>query len=322
MEVLYLTEADVRQLLTMETALAAVEDALRHWAEGKSVSQPRTRLHAPGGVVLHYMAAGDYACGYFGMKLYTSTPTGTRFLVPLFRADSGELVALLEADWLGCLRTGAATGIATKYMARMDATRVGIIGTGHQAPTQLEAVAAVRPVERVRAYSRNPERREAFARTMCKQLGVYVEAVDTAEKAVCNADIVIAITNAKQPVVQGAWLAPGTHLNAVGANSAQRRELDDASVLRAARIVVDSKQQAQREAGDLIAPFQTDPRRWESIYELHQVVSGVVPGRTRADEVTLFKSTGIALEDVAVAACVYEAAREQNLGRWLPMWVA
>lgn len=320
MEVLYLAEADVQQLLSMEMALVALENALRHWAEGKSVNQPRHRLHVRGGVVLHYMAAGDYASGYFGMKLYTSTPTGTRFLVPLFRADSGELAALLEADRLGCLRTGAATGVATKYMARTDATRVGIIGTGHQAPTQLEAVAAVQPLQRVRVYSRNPERREAFARTMCKQLGVHVEAVDAAEKAVRGSDIVIAVTNAKQPVVQGAWLAPGTHLNAVGANFPQRRELDDTAVTRAARIVVDSKVQAQREAGDLIVPFQTDHCRWQSIYELHEVVSGAVPGRTGADEITLFKSNGIALEDVAVAACVYQAAREQNLGRWLPMW--
>jgi len=321
MEVLYLTEADVQQLLSMEMALAALEDALRHWAEGKSVNQPRSRLHVPGGVVLHYMAAADYACGYLGMKLYTSTPTATRFLLPLFRADSGELVALLEADRLGCLRTGAATGVATKYMARTDATRVGIIGTGHQAPTQLEAVAAVRPIARVRAYSRNPERRETFARTMCQQLGVPVEAVDAAEKAVRDADIVITVTNAKQPVIQGAWLAPGTHLNAVGANFPQRRELDAAAVTRAARIVVDSKVQAQQEAGDLIALFQTDAQRWQAIYELHQVVSGAVPGRTSADEITLFKSNGIALEDVAVAACVYLAAREKNLGRWLPMWM-
>jgi len=321
MEILYLTEADVQQLLTMETALAAVEDALRHCSEGKGVNQPRTRLHAPAGVVLHYMAAGDFAGGYFGMKLYTSTPTGTRFLVPLFRAHSGELVALLEADRLGCLRTGAATGIATKYMARPDATHVGIIGTGHQAPTQLEAVAAVRRLERVRAYSRHPERREAFAQAMRAQLGINVQAVETAEKAVRDADIVITVTNANQPVVEGAWLGPGTHLNAVGANSLQRRELDDATVRRAARIVADSKEQALREAGDLSGPFQTDPHYWESIHELHQVVSGAVPGRTHADEVTLFKSTGIALEDVAVAACVYEMAQEQNVGRWLPMWV-
>lgn len=321
MEVLHLTEADVRELLDMETALAAVEEAMRHWAVGRAVNHSRQRLEVPPKTYLHYMAAAEYVRGYFGMKLYTSAPTGLRFLVPLYEVATGELLALLEADRLGCVRTGAASGLATRHLARADATRVGILGTGHQAPTQLEAVAAVRRLERVRAYSRDPARRQAFARAMRESLGIEVEAVDSAEQAVRDADIVITVTNAREPVLRGDWLAPGTHLNAVGANFPHRRELDDATLERVSRLVVDSKEQSQREAGDLIIPFARNPQRWEQVDELHQVISGARPGRQSREEITLFKSNGIALWDVATAARVYELARARGRGRTLPMWV-
>ncbi|MGH9861830.1 MAG: ornithine cyclodeaminase family protein, partial [Candidatus Acidiferrales bacterium] len=224
MRVLYLSEADVERLLTMEAALAAVEEAFRQEAAGRVENQPRQRLSVPGGVLLHYMAAADSSLGYFGMKIYTSSRTGTRFLVPLYRADSGELVALLEADYLGRMRTGAASGVATKYMARAEAARVGVIGCGHQAPTQLLALARVRKLGAVRAYSPTAARRAAFAERMSAELGVRVEAVDTAEAAVREADIVVTITSARAPVLEGAWLAPGTHVNAAGVNRAQCRE--------------------------------------------------------------------------------------------------
>lgn len=320
MEVLYLSESDVGQLLSMEMALAAVEEGMRHWAAGKAENQSRQRLTVPPKTYLHYMAAAEFVRGYFGMKLYTSAPTGLRFLVPLYEAESGELLALLEADRLGCVRTGAASGLATRYLARADAVRVGILGTGHQAPTQLEAVAAVRRIERVRAYSRDPARRQQFAHTMTNSLGIEVEAVDSAEQAVREANIVITVTNAREPVLRGEWLTPGTHLNAVGANFPQRRELDDATLVRTARVVVDSKEQSQQEAGDLIIPFARDLQRWEQVDELHQVIIGARPGRRSQEEITLFKSNGIALWDVATAARVYELAQARGVGRRLPMW--
>ncbi|HKZ52936.1 MAG TPA: ornithine cyclodeaminase family protein [Candidatus Acidoferrales bacterium] len=327
MEVLYLSEAEVERLLTMEMALEAVEAAFRHLAERQAQNHPRQRLQTAGGALLHYMAAADDHLGYLGMKLYTSSPAGVRFLVPLYRGDTGALVALLEADYLGRVRTGAASGVATKYMARADASRVGIIGTGHQAPTQLLAIAQVRRLTAVHVYSRTPERRTAFADRMSAALSLPVEAVDTAEKAVRDADIVVTITSAREPVAQGAWLAPGTHINAAGVNSARRRELDATAVARADRIVVDSLEQSQQEAGDLIAAFgdQADrwPRRrrgWQQVRTLAEVVAGLVPGRETREEITLFKSNGVALEDVATAVRVYERAQAEGVGRRLQMW--
>jgi len=327
MEVLYLSEAEVERLLTMDMALEAVEAAFRRLAAGQAQNLPRQRLHAAGGALLHTMAAADDHLGYLGMKLYTSSRTGTRFLVPLFHGDTGALVALLEADCLGRIRTGAASGVATKYMARADATRVGIIGAGHQAPTQLLALAQVRRLTSVRVYSRRPERRAAFAERMSAQLSLPVEPVGTAAQAVREADIVVTMTSARKPVVEGAWLAPGTHINAAGVNSARRQELDAAAVDRADRIVVDSLEQSQQEAGDLIAAFGNPsdrwPRRrwgWQQVRTLAEVVTGTVPGRERPEEITLFKSNGVALEDVATAVSVYERARAEGVGRRLHMW--
>ena len=320
MDVLYLREAEVERLLTMEAALEAVESTFRAQAAGRVVNHPRRRLHPDRNVYFHYMAAADAGSGTFGMKLYTSAPAGVRFLVPLYRTETGALLALLEADFLGRMRTGAASGVATKYMARADAGRVGILGSGHQAPTQLEALARVRRLAGVRVYSPNPERRRAFAGKMSAKLGLPVEPVETAEAAVREADIVVVCTSAKQPALQGDWLAPGAHVNAVGANFPQKRELDDAAVSRADRIVVDSLEQSRDEAGDLIAPFENHPERWREVRELSQVVAGEFPGRASDREITLFKSNGVALEDVAAAVRVYERARAEGVGQTIRMW--
>ncbi len=322
MDVLYLTEAEVERLLTMEMALEALEASFRAAAAGKAANHPRRRLRSAEGALLLYMAALDESSGYFGLKIYTAGPTGVRFLVLLYDNRTGELVALLEADFLGRVRTGAASGLATKHLARPDAARVGILGTGHQAPTQLQAIAQVRRLASVRAYSPTPERRRAFADRMSRELDLAVEAVDSAEAAVRDADIVVAITSAREPVLQGAWLAPGAHVNAAGANFARKRELDDAVIARAGRIVVDSREQAKLEAGDLIAPFQSHPERWQDVRELSQLVSGDVPGRTSEEEITLFKSLGVALEDVATAARVVERARRKGVGRTNTMWAS
>ncbi len=322
MEVLYLTETDVERLLTMEAALEAVEAAFRACVAGQVQSHPRRRLRTSAGAWLNYMAANDDRSGYFGMKLYTVSSLGTAFLVPLYKGDTGELVALLEADFLGRMRTGAASGVATKYMARADAKRVAIIGSGHQAPTQLEAIASVRRLESACVYSPNPGRRRGFAERMSAWLGLRVEPAASAEEAVRSADIVATITSTLAPVVQGAWLRPGTHINAAGANFPKRRELDDDVIARAARIVVDSREQSRMEAGDLLQPFQENPQRWEEVRELSEVVAGMSPGRGAPEEITLFKSLGVALEDVAVAARVYERARAEGVGRKLGMWEA
>src|SRR5579863_7269197 len=319
---LLLTEADVRSLLTMPIALEIVEESLRRQGNGELILHPRRRVKLPDNALLHYMAAADPVRGYIGMKLYTVVRGVARFVVPLFRSTTGEMAALIEADALGQLRTGAATGVATKYLANANARAACIIGTGYQARTQLEAVAAVRRLERVRAFGRDPERRERFCREMSDRIGVAVEPAHSGEEAVKGAEIVITATSATKVVLECAWLAPGMHINAMGANWPQKRELDAAAVNRANKIVVDSIEQSKMEAGDLIQAFGEDQSRWNAVQELSQIVAGKEPGRSRADQITLFKSNGIATWDLAAAVRVYEMAVERGMGKSIPLWDA
>lgn len=317
---LLLTEQDVRQLLTIRDAIVAVEEVMRRQALGQAIAQPRHRLELPDKGFLHYMAGADVTAGLVGMKLYTSVRGALRFLVPLYRSATGELLALIEADYLGMMRTGAASGVATRYMSREHTHTLAVIGTGHQAHGQLEGVAAVRNLTEVRVFGRDAERRARFATEMATKLKLRVIPTDSAEQAVRNADIVVTATTAHRAVVEGAWLAPGTHINAIGANFPQKRELDDAVIGRASRIVVDFIEQARTEAGDLIQAFAADSARWNSVHELSQVITGNFPGRANPDEITLFKSSGIAIWDVAVAARVYELALERGRGQQIPLW--
>jgi alanine dehydrogenase len=317
---LLITEKDVRELLTMHDAIAAVEEVMRRQASGQAIVQPRHRLELPDKGFLHYMAGADVTAGVVGMKLYTSVHGSLRYLVPLYRSATGELLALIEAEHLSQLRTGAASGVATRYMAREDASTVGIIGSGTVARGQIAAIAAVRNLTGVRVFSRDEEHRTQFANEMEDKLEIPVTAVASAEAAVHNADIVVTATTTKKPVVEGAWIAPGTHINAVGANFPQKRELDDASIARSSRIVVDFIEQAKIEVGDLIQAFGAEASRWNSVHELSEVIAGTFPGRENANEITLFKSSGIAIWDVAVAAKVYDLAVAKGRGTPLPMW--
>ena len=318
---LHLSEAEVRALLTMPMAVDAVEEISRRHANGHVVVHPRRRFELPGGRYFHYMAAADFAAGYLSMKQYTFVRGSFRFLVPLYEIATGELLALIEADYMGQLRTGAASGVATKYLARRDARVAAIIGTGGQAKTQLEAVAVVRRLESVRVFGRDVERRETFCREMTERIGVPVRPAASAAEAARGADIVCTATTATQPVVHGVDLAAGMHINAIGANHAHKRELDDEAVATADVIVVDSVEQSRQEAGDLILAFHGDESSWTGVKRLSDVVAGKTGGRTSESEVTLFKSNGIASWDLAVAMKVYSLAREKGLGRKLPLWV-
>jgi alanine dehydrogenase len=317
---LLLSEADVQQILTMPMALAAVEDSFRRLADGSALLHSRQRLHIPGKSYLHYMAAADGTGNYMGMKIYTSAKVGLRFLVPLFRVDSGELLALIEADYLGQIRTGAASGLATKLLARADASKIGIIGTGLQSRTQLHALALVRTITGVRAFSRTPEHREGFAKEMTERLGSPVVPVASAQEAVRGADIVVTATNSTEPVLDGSWLTPGMHINAIGANFPQKHELDGTAVRRCDIIAADSREQSKIEAGDLIQMYGDDKRRWDNVTELSEIVAGKVPGRSNPEQITLFKSNGIAIEDIVVAGRIYEIAKERGMGRQVPLW--
>jgi alanine dehydrogenase len=314
MPTLLVTEKDVRGLLRMEDALGAVEEGLRALGRGEATNRPRQRVGTRD-VTVNVMLASWPARGYSGFKYYTTSRLGIRFWVHLFDISTGELVAVIQADRLGQQRTGAASGVATKYLARPDASTVGIVGTGWQAESQLEAVCAVRSIRRIRCYGRDKARREAFAKKMSSLLGVTVQAAGSAEEAIRDADVAIAATNAPRPVVQGEWLQIGCHINAIGANRLETRELDDAAVRRCAFVATDSIEQAKQEGGDLVEPMKRGLITWDRVHEISDVVAGKVPGRTKADDITLFKSHGIAVEDVAVAALVYERARDRGIGK-------
>ncbi len=324
---LVLHEDDVRAVLTMPDTVAVVEAAFRKQGLDQTRNQPRRRVVLPEARgALHALAGyvpgqpgnpGQPGPGLVGLKAYTAMKGQARFVVLLYSGDDGRLLAMMEADWLGQMRTGAASGVATKYMARPDATTLAVIGTGQQARTQLLAVAAVRPLKAILAYGRDEDRRKAFAEEMTRHSGVPVRAVGSAQEAVREADIVVTMTTARDPVLDGAWLRPGTHVNAAGSNWANRREVDDTTVERSAVVAVDSKEQALLEAGDLVIAAASGHFDWARAVELGQIVAGNVSGRPAPEATTLFKSMGIALEDIATAGLVYKLARERGLGKEL-----
>ena len=303
---IHITEEQVREALPMAKAVELVEESFRRLGSGAGVNHPRRRVGLESSAVLHYMAAGDNQDGLLGAKLYVTKPgVGARFLVVLFDAEQAALLATIDANALGQIRTGAATGVATRYLARDAVAVLGLVGSGFQAETQLAAVAVVRPLRSVRVFGRSAEKRVAFAARMSRRLGLAVEAVETARLAVEGADIVVTVTNSGQPVVEGAWLPSGCHVNAAGSNQARRREIDSAVVERSAVVAVDSLEQAKMEAGDLIGAVEEGRLAWERVTELAEIVAGRSAGRRSDEEITLFESQGLAAEDLAVANYVY-----------------
>lgn len=316
MSVLLVTEDEVRQVLTMEMALDAVEDGLRKMAldEAQNVSRARCQTdHA----MLHTLSAAAKSLGVLGYKAYTTSRKGHQFHIGLYDGKSGALLALLQADYLGQMRTGAASGVAAEYMARPDASEVGLFGSGKQARTQLEAICKVRKIRRVQVYSPNEERRRRFAVEMRERCQTDVEPVPRPEMAAEDKDIIITATNSRDPVLNGHWIAEGTHINAIGSNFLGKAEIDDVAVRRCDSIVVDSKDQARLEAGDFVQALEEGAIHWADVHELGQIIVGRYTGRAHPQDVTLFKSLGIAIEDVAVAARVYAAVQAAGIGRRL-----
>ncbi|MGA2436230.1 MAG: ornithine cyclodeaminase family protein [Bryobacteraceae bacterium] len=307
----YFTEADVRRLLPMTDAIAAMRRVFVELAAGRAQNQPRRRLVLPTGSVLHSLAGavGDY----FGTKFYsTHRLHGAHFFFMLYAAADARPLALMEANYLGQIRTGAASGFATDLLASESASTLAVIGTGFQARSQLEAVLAVRPIRAVRVWSRDAERRAEFARECSESFGIKVEAVATAEEAVRGADVIATATSAKDPVLESNWVAPHAHVNGIGSNQPKRRELPPELIRRASLIAVDSIEQARLEAGDLILALDEDGWRDPKLVEL-QTISGDADRRAHS-EPTVFKSLGLGVEEVAVAALVYENGRKEGLG--------
>jgi alanine dehydrogenase len=304
---LYLTEAEVAKLLTPEEAVDAIEACFRRLAAGAVENRPRYRLRLDGGV-LAVMAAADLELGYAAAKVYAGFASGACFAVLLFRADCPELVAVLEADKLGQLRTGAASAVAARHLAASGATSLGVIGCGWQAESQVACIRAALPqLERVVAYCRTEERLRAF----CAEHGAE-PGESHQDPAAC--DVVVTATTSPDPVLRGEWLRSGALVCAVGANDGRRRELDNVVLERAAFVCCDSRDDARLESADLIEPVESGVLDWLEVHELQEVVGGEVAGRQSDDDIVVFKSNGLAAWDVAVAAAVVERAREAGAG--------
>ncbi len=307
---LYLAEDDIDRLLTPELALEAVEGSFRRMCEGVVENVPRRRLGLDQGM-LAVMSAADLGLGLAGVKTYAAGRGGASFVIVLFDAANADLVALIAADRLGQYRTGAATGVAARYLAKQGASSLGIFGAGLQAEMQLRCVRAALPeIEEVVVYSRTTERREEFA----KRLGV--EAAESGQDAAAK-DVVVTITTSRDPVLRGDWLRPGTLVCAAGANRLQARELDNAVLQRAAFVCCDSIEDARVESGDLIEPVAQGVLDWLEVHELAEVVSGQVQGRQSDEDIVVFKSNGIAAWDLAIGAVAVERARELGVGQEL-----
>lgn len=311
-----LREEDVRILLTMPDTVAILEQAFGALADGNAINLPRHRIKLTNGV-LNMLAAAAPTLGVLGYKSYTAFREGVRFVVMLYSAQDGKLLAIIEADWLGRMRTGGTSGLATKYLALPDATIVGLIGSGNQAVTQLLGICAVRPVTMVYVYSRNAQACRIFCDEMMKVINVEVRPVPTARQVVEVADVLITATSSPDPVFQGEWVKPGCHINAIGSNWHTKREIDLSTLQRSYLIVTDSREQAQEEAGDFIIPADEDLFDWNRVFDLSEVVGRQGPQRNAAENITLYKGLGTALEDIATAAHVYEQALVQGFGEEL-----
>jgi len=312
---LLLREADVRSLVDINDAIAALDSAFREAGAGQARNQPRRRVTG-GATTLAIMSAALPSRNLIGYKAYTAgRAAGPRFWVHLFDAVDGSLLAIIEADWLGALRTGAVSGLATRALARAAAATLTLFGAGHQALPQALAVAAVRTLSEIRLVNRDPGRRAAFASDLRRTLPeVRVLEAASAQEAVAGADIVTTITSAGTPLFPGSWIEPGQHLNAAGSNMPNRRELDSRAVARADLLVVDDLEAARLEAGDLLLAEQEGALGWARVHSLAEVIPGSVR-RSQDSDITLFKSVGLALEDVALGAVVLERAKERGVGQ-------
>jgi ornithine cyclodeaminase/alanine dehydrogenase-like protein (mu-crystallin family) len=305
---LYLTEANVDSLLVPADALEAVEGCFLRLAAGAVENRPRERLPLEEGSFA-VMAAVDRELELAGIKTYAWLPGGTPFVVVLVDTRRAELAGVIEADKLGQLRTGAASGVAAKYLARAGATSLGVLGCGWQARSQVACIREALPgIERVVAYCRTPERLAEF----CQETGAEP---GESHRDPAGCDVVVTVTTSRDPVLRGEWLRDGTLVCAVGANYPSARELDNVVLERAAFVCCDSREQARLESGDLIEPVEAGVLDWLEVHELQEVVAGELEGRQSEDDIIVFKSNGIAAWDVAIGAVALDKARKKKVGK-------
>jgi alanine dehydrogenase len=304
---LYLTEAEVGELLTPADALDAVEGCFQRLAAGAIDNTPRERKRLEGGMFA-VMSAVDRELGFAGLKSYAWLEDGTPFVVVLFDTERAELAAVIEADKMGQLRTGAASAVAAKYLAREEATSLGVIGCGWQARSQVACIREALPgIERVVAYCRSEDRLAEFCREVDAEPG-------ESHRDAAGQEVVVTATTSRDPVLRGEWLHPGALVCAIGANDARHRELDNVVLERAALVCCDSLEQARLESGDLIEPVEAGVLDWLEVHELQEVVAGELPGRQADDDIVVFKSNGLAAWDVAIGVAALEKARDRGVG--------
>lgn len=315
---LFLTEKEVSRLLTVDMALEAVESAHRDLALGAALDTPRARSRLPQ-TVLHILQGALPAQGVLGYKAYTSNRSGNRFLVHLFDAASGQLKAVLEADTLGMFRTGAASGVAARWLARPDSRVAGVFGSGWQAEGHVRAICAALPLAEVKVWGRQAEKLANFCARLGELTGVRVVPAASPEDAVRGSDLVGTVTTAAQPLFAAEWLEEGTHVNAAGSNALIRQELSEAAVRRCGLVCVDSVATALAEAGDLLPLLEKGRLQPRQLVELGEVIGGRHAGRSDAGQITLFESQGMAIQDLALALRVVRAAEQQGIGREIPL---
>lgn len=315
---LFLSENDVKQLLTVGMAMEAVESAHRDLALGQAQDTPRARTRLPQ-TALHILQGALPAQGVLGYKAYTSNRSGNRFLVHLFDAASGRLRSMIEADYLGMIRTGAASGVAAKWLARPEAKVAGVFGAGWQAEGHVRAICEALPLECVKVFARQADKLAAFCQRLSEQTGVRVVPAASAEEAVRDSDLLGTVTTAAQPLFDAVWLSPGTHINAAGSNALIRQELSEATLRRCGLIAVDTVATALAEAGDLLPLLEKGRLQPRHMVELGEVIIGRQPGRESAEQITVFESQGLAIQDLAVALRVLAAAEAAGLGVEIPL---
>lgn len=307
-----LSHEDVRSLVTMADAVAAMEGAFSEEGAGAVLLPPRINMKAGRG----WLRLGPVALeksGWMGFKAMNLVPgAGVRYQVHLYRIDSGELLAMMDAQHLTTLRTGATSAVATRRLANPGPAIVALLGSGVEARAQLEAMQSEGRVGSARVFSPTAVNRERLAEDFRRRYDMPIKAVTTAEQAVEGAEIVLAAVKSAEPVFFGRWLRPGMHVNSVGTARRDQREIDQETFARSARIVVDTREGVFGEAGDAFAA--KDDIRGKEVHELSALVAGMAPGRQSRDEITLFKSVGTGIQDIALAAVIYERACARNAG--------
>lgn len=312
--VLYLNEHEVTQLIDMRESIDALRDTFNQQGLNNVINNPRQRVRT-GKSMLHYLAGALPHLGVMGYKAYISSREGLKFRVFLHNIDDGALLSVMDGNYMGMIRTGAVTGLATSYMSREDSSVLGVFGTGFQAEGQIKAVCEVRNIGTIKIYGRNEERKTGFCNIMAEQLSAEIIPVDDPDQVVEGSDIIVTATTSSTPVFEGKLLRNGTHINAIGGNFLFKREIDEKTVNASRVIAVESVEQCRIESGELVTSAEKGKIFWDQIIELGDIVSGRINGRYNENDITLFKSVGIAIEDICIARYLYDKALETNIGK-------